>query len=68
MVCEHKLWIPLAIYIARNLLNRQKNFTGKSFWAQGYFVSTVGLNEEKIRKYIKNQDKDDRDQDELGLF
>ena len=57
-----------AIYIARNLLNRQKNFTGQSFWARGYFVSTVGLNEETIREYIKNQDKDDRDQDELGLF
>ncbi|MCH2205558.1 MAG: transposase, partial [Lentisphaerales bacterium] len=57
-----------AIYIARNLLNRQKNFTGQSFWARGYFVSTVGLNEKTIRKYIQNQDKDDRDQDELGLF
>ena len=57
-----------AIYIARNLLNRQKNFMGQSFWARGYFVSTVGLNEETIRKYIQNQDKDDRDQDELGLF
>ena len=57
-----------AIYIARNLLNRQKNFTGQSFWARGYFVSTVGLNEQTIRDYIKNQDKDDRDQDELGLF
>ena len=57
-----------AISIARNLLNRQKNFTGQSFWARGYFVSTVGLNEETIRKYIQNQDKADRDQDELGLF
>ena len=38
------------------------------FWARGYFVSTFGLNEEIIREYIKNQDKDDRDQDELGLF
>ena len=57
-----------AIYIARNLMNRQKNFTGHSFWARGYFVSSVGLNEEVIRNYIRNQEKEDRNQDDLGLF
>jgi putative transposase len=34
----------------------KKNFKGHSFWARGYYVSTVGLDEAKIRKYIKNQD------------
>jgi len=34
----------------------KRNFRGHSFWARGYYVSTVGLDEAKIRKYIKNQD------------
>ena len=34
----------------------KKNFRGHSFWARGYYVSTVGLDEAKIRKYIQDQD------------
>ena len=34
----------------------KRNFKGHRFWARGYNVSTVGLDEAKIRKYIKNQD------------
>ena len=34
----------------------KRNFKGHSFWARGYYVSTVGLDEAKIRKYIKNQE------------
>jgi putative transposase len=34
----------------------KRNFKGHSFWARGYYVSTVGLDEARIRKYIKNQD------------
>ena len=33
----------------------RRNFKGNSFWARGYYVNTVGLDEAKIRKYIKNQ-------------
>jgi putative transposase len=36
--------------------------TGLSFWATGYCVSTVGLDEEKIKRYIKDKDKLDRNQ------
>ena len=57
-----------AIAIARNYLGRKKNFTGQSFWARGYHVSTVGRDEEKIRKYIQNQEKEDRRLDKLTLF
>jgi putative transposase len=46
----------------------KRNFKGHSFWARGYFVSTVGLDEGRIRKYIQDQeinetieDKYDRD-------
>ena len=48
-----------AIRIHRDLL-KTKKMTGLSFWARGYCVSTVGLDEEKIRKYIKEQDKKDK--------
>ncbi len=37
-----------------------KGITNKNFWARGYCVSTVGLDEEKIRAYIQNQEKLDR--------
>ncbi len=44
-----------AIRIHRELLGNKK-MTGLSFWAKGYCISTVGLDEEMIKKYIKNQD------------
>ena len=55
-----------AIAIARQL-GRQKNFTGESFWARGYFVTTVGLDEEMVRAYIRNQEKEDEHYDQLKL-
>ena len=57
-----------AIHIARNYLGRKKNFTGQHFWAKGYHVSTVGRNEEAIRKYIKEQEAEDRRLDQLQMF
>ena len=49
-----------AIYIARNFRVKKRNFVGESFWARGYFVSTIGLDEGMIRNYIKNQEKEDK--------
>ena len=57
-----------AIQIARNYLGRKKNFTGQHFWAKGYHVSTVGRNEEAIRKYIKEQEEEDRRLEQLQMF
>ena len=57
-----------AIHIARNFRGKERNFTGEHFWARGYFVSTVGRDEEMIRNYIKNQEKEDVRQDQLKLF
>lgn len=34
----------------------KSNFKGNNFWVRGYYVDTVGLNEEKIKEYIKNQE------------
>ena len=58
-----------AISIARHFGGRQRNFTGEVFWARGYFVSTVGLDEEMVRAYIRNQEQEDEryDQMKLGL-
>ncbi len=38
-----------AIHIARVWQGRRRNFVGQNFWARGYWVSTVGKNEEAIR-------------------
>ena len=42
-----------AIHIARTFMGKPRNFTGESFWARGYFVSTVGRDEKQIREYIE---------------
>jgi len=57
-----------AIHIARELFGKKRNFTGEEFWARGYHVSTIGRNEEAIRKYIKEQEKEDQRIDQLTLF
>jgi len=58
-----------AISIARQFNGRQRNFNGENFWARGYAVSTVGFEEEQIRKYIKNQEQlDTNGYDEKGNF
>ena len=54
-----------AISIARNFCGRQRNFNGENFWARGYFVSTVGLDEKMVLDYIRNQEKDDEHRDQL---
>ena len=41
----------------------QKKKGDRHFWARGYYVDTVGRNEEQIRKYIKNQEEEDRKED-----
>ena len=48
-----------AIRIHRQLLGT-KRMTGLSFWATGYCVSTVGFDEETIKKYIRDQDGPDK--------
>ena len=57
-----------AIHIARVFQGRKKNFTGQSFWARGYFVSTVGRDEKVIREYIKKQEAEDKRLDQLQMF
>ena len=55
-----------AVRIHREIKQTRGSLFGRSFWARGYCVSTVGLNEEQIRKYIQEQEK--HQQDEGRLF
>jgi putative transposase len=56
-----------AIRIHREFLGRERNFTGYHFWARGYCVSTLGLDEQVIREYIRNQEEDEKRQEQLAL-
>ena len=44
-------------------LKKQK-YWGNHFWARGYFVSTVGIDEEMLRRYVKYQEKEERKEEE----
>ena len=57
-----------AIHIARTFMGKPRNFTGESFGARGYFVSTVGRDEKQIREYIKKQEQEDQRIDQLTMF
>ncbi|MCT3543697.1 MULTISPECIES: IS200/IS605 family transposase [Lentilactobacillus] len=47
--------------------NLKYKFGNRHFWSVGYYVSTVGLNEATIRKYIRDQEKHDQAQDRLSV-
>lgn len=46
--------------IHRKHVNLKHKFSNKNFWCKGYYVSTVGLNQKTIEKYILEQETDDR--------
>lgn len=45
--------------------NLKYKFGNRNFWAEGYYVSTVGLNEATVAKYIREQEKDDQIMDRV---
>lgn len=50
---------------------RKKPYWGNHFWSRGYFVSTVGVDEERIKNYVKYQETEERKEDgtqDLKLF
>ena len=51
---------------------KKKPYWGNHFWSRGYCVSTIGLDEDKIRRYVKYQEENERleenQQKEFGLF
>jgi putative transposase len=54
-----------AIYVARNFSGNKKNFSGEHFWSHGYFVSTIGKDEQMVNKYVRRQQQEDRRIDQL---
>ena len=53
--------------MARHFLKRERNYPGERLWARGFFVDTVGRKEEVIRRYIQEQEAEDRRLDQLEL-
>ncbi|WP_207262389.1 IS200/IS605 family transposase [Desulfovibrio sp. Huiquan2017] len=53
------------IRITREVQDRAREFVGQNFWARGCFVSTVGRDDQVIRKYIRNQEETDKRLDQL---
>lgn len=56
-----------ALMIFDKHANLKYKFGNRHFWAEGYYVSTVGLNEATIRKYIQEQEKRDIALDKLSV-
>ena len=56
-----------AVRIHRECVKKRGNAKGFNFWSTGYCVSTVGLDEAKVRKYIRHQEEHDRRQEEFDL-
>jgi hypothetical protein len=57
-----------AIHLARVYGEKKRNFVGQHFWARGYFVSTVGRDQELIREYIRKQEAEDTRLEQLNLW
>jgi len=53
-----------AIIIFERYSKLKRNFKGNSFWSRGYYISTVGLDEEKIKNDIKNQELHDKTEEQ----
>lgn len=48
-------------------MGKERNFIGENFWARGYFVSTVGLDEATVVEYIRNQEAEEERHEQLRL-
>ena len=56
-----------ALMVFDNHANLKYKYGNRHFWAEGYYVSTVGLNKATIKKYIQEQEIEDRMQDSKSL-
>jgi len=57
----------LALRLFHHYERLGKRYWGRHLWSRGYCVSTIGLNEDQIRKYVKWQEKKDKDSDQQDL-
>ena len=56
-----------AIHVARVYAGRRRNFIGPHLWARGNWVWTAGKNEAAVRRYIQEQEKEDKRLEQLEL-
>lgn len=56
-----------SLMIFDNHANLKYKYGNRRFWAEGYYVSTVGLNKNTIKKYIQEQEIEDRLQDAKSI-
>ena len=56
-----------SLIIFENHANLKYKYGNRNFWAEGYFVSTVGLNKKVVENYIRNQEFEDQAQDKRNL-
>ena len=56
-----------AIHVARHFLKRERNYSGHRLWARGYFVDSVGRDTETIKRYIQQQETEDKRLDQIEL-
>ena len=56
-----------ALMIFERHANLKYKYGNRHFWCEGYYVSTVGLNEETIKKYIAEQEQRDQAVDRLSV-
>ena len=64
--CNCRRWV--SVIVVAQIFDRHPEFREKGnrhFWAKGYYVNTVGRNEEEIKKYIKNQVEADQIEDNV---
>lgn len=54
--------------LMRNHEDLRKKYWGTHMWARGYFVSTVGIDEETIKKYIAEQEEEEKKEEQLRIW
>ena len=57
----------VAIRMFKEFPALRKKYWGRQFWTTGYFVTTIGVNEKIIRKYIQNQELKEKQAEQLGF-
>ena len=57
----------VAIRLFKHVPDLRERYWGRSFWSRGYFVSTIGVNEAIIRKYVQKQELKERQAEQLGF-
>ena len=67
LVLHRNLLFQVSLMIFDQHANLKYRFGNRHFWAEGYYVSTVGLNEATIRKYIQEQESHDIAMDKLSV-